>query len=81
MAVDKGKHDNTGGVKHDIIKLILQRCLPSAGGSGKMTVQSYVEDLQAPDLSKTWHGFKNVLTAALLCLVDHLAAMKANPDE
>ena len=46
-----------------------------------MTVQSYVEDIRAPDLSKTWRGFENILTAALLCPVDHLAAMKADPDE
>jgi len=81
-AADSGKHDDTGAIKHGLIKLIPHKCLPDTGEEDNPnTVQSYLRGILAPDLSKAWRGFNNTLTATLLCPVDHLAMMKANPDE
>jgi len=81
-AADSRKHDDTGAMKSSLIRLIPCKCLPDPGtDDDPRTPQSYVSGLRAPELNKAWHGFNHALTAPLLCPVDHLATMKADPDE
>ena len=43
--------------------------------------QFYVLGILVPEITKAWCGFNNILTATLLCPVDHFATIKADPDE
>ena len=69
-------------MKQALIKLIPRKCLPDPGSDETpKTAQSYVSDVRVPEINKAWRGFNHPLTAALLCPVDDLATMKADPDE
>lgn len=81
-AADGGKHDDTGAMKSSMIKLIPHKCLPDVGRDNDAnTAESYLKDIRAPYLNKAWRGFNNILTATLLCPVEHLATMRADPEE
>jgi len=68
-------------MKREIINLIPSVYLPNSGNNGPLqnVPSAYIESRNA-DMHKAWRGFDNPITARLLCPVNHLEKMKADPE-
>jgi hypothetical protein len=77
---DEGKHSDTRDMKKYIIGFIPRKLFPDADGCTAGYIRSYTSCL-SPNTIKSWRGFENILTARLLCPVDYLEAMKADPEQ
>ena len=52
------------------------------GQDGDTTASIYQHiNVRNPSAFKTWRSWENLITARLLCPIDHLAAFKADPDK
>ena len=62
-------------MKRDIISLIQSEYLQDSSGNGAPRL-----GYQNADMHKAWRGFDHPITARLLCPVNHLGRIKADPE-
>jgi hypothetical protein len=67
-------------MKKHVIGFIPRKLFPDVDGHAAGGIHSYTTCL-SPNTIKSWRGFENILTARLMCPVDYLEAMKADPEQ
>lgn len=74
----RARQSDTKTIKRSIIMLIPQKYLP-LDRNGNAPVNAYqVIGVKNPDASKSWRGWGNLITARLLCPIDHLAEFETD---
>lgn len=76
-----GKDSDCKDIKRQIIHLIPPEYLPNSGDNGPLqNVPSAHIKFRNPEMHKAWRGFDNPITTRLLCPVNYLEMMKADPE-
>ena len=76
----QGRQSDTKTLKQAVIALIPEHYLPrSEDGNTAVNVYKLV-NVKIPGATKTWRGWETLITARLLCPIDDVAELIANPE-
>ena len=77
----QARQSDTKTIKHAIVTLIPWEYLP-LDEYGNAPINAYhAVPVKNPGSLKSWRGWESLVTARLLCPIDHLAQFKTDPDE
>ena len=77
----QARQSDTKTIKHAIVTLIPREYLP-LDEHGNAPINAYhAVPVKNPGSLKSWRGWESLVTAQLLCPIDHLAQFKTDPDE
>ncbi|KAF9789208.1 hypothetical protein BJ322DRAFT_1105075 [Thelephora terrestris] len=76
----QARQSDTKSIKQSIVALIPQKYLPLDENGNALANAYQVVSVKNPGALKSWRGWESLITARLLCPIDHLAEFKIDPD-